>query len=225
MRCIGLGLDFILKAGNSEGLGTWVESAGPPRTSFRSIFPGEDPQRRYKWCFGKSKWMSCQRAECLFKFFISSEYTIISGILGKEADSQRTSFSSSMSSAHTAQGGHPKLHSVQVGELLRHLDSDCAQLRRSRTTICNNDDPNLGDETSHPRGNRRPGGRDLCAWPSTRYPLSCCQQTPTEHIPHRAMQVPNTPSIVSAVEVVDFGPFLDGSDKKGVADAILNSFK
>ena len=44
-------------------------------------------------------------------------------------------------------------------------------------------------------------------------------------MPDSAMQVPNTPSIVSAVKVVDFGLFLDGSDKKGVADAILNSFK
>jgi isopenicillin N synthase-like dioxygenase len=27
------------------------------------------------------------------------------------------------------------------------------------------------------------------------------------------------------VKVVDFGPFLDGSDRQGVADAILESFK
>jgi isopenicillin N synthase-like dioxygenase len=39
------------------------------------------------------------------------------------------------------------------------------------------------------------------------------------------MEVPNAPLVVSSVEVVDFGPFLDGTDKEGVADAILRSFK
>ena len=35
----------------------------------------------------------------------------------------------------------------------------------------------------------------------------------------------NAPSVVSSVKTVDFGPFLDGSDKQGVANAILDSFK
>ena len=35
----------------------------------------------------------------------------------------------------------------------------------------------------------------------------------------------NAPSVVSSVRAVDFGPFLDGSDKRGVANAILDSFK
>jgi isopenicillin N synthase-like dioxygenase len=29
----------------------------------------------------------------------------------------------------------------------------------------------------------------------------------------------------TSVKVVDFGPFLDGSDRQGVADAVLESFK
>jgi len=35
----------------------------------------------------------------------------------------------------------------------------------------------------------------------------------------------HSPSVVSSVKTVDFGPFLDGSDKQGVANAILDSFK
>ncbi|KIM37686.1 hypothetical protein M413DRAFT_448220 [Hebeloma cylindrosporum] len=35
----------------------------------------------------------------------------------------------------------------------------------------------------------------------------------------------NKPSPISSVKTVDFGPFLDGSDKQGVANAILDSFK
>ena len=35
----------------------------------------------------------------------------------------------------------------------------------------------------------------------------------------------NSPSVVSSVKTIDFGPFLDGSDKQGVANAILDSFK
>lgn len=35
----------------------------------------------------------------------------------------------------------------------------------------------------------------------------------------------NAPSVISSVETVDFGPFLDGSNKQGVANAILDSFK
>ena len=35
----------------------------------------------------------------------------------------------------------------------------------------------------------------------------------------------NAPSVISSVKTVDFGPFLDGSDKQGVANAILDSFK
>jgi len=35
----------------------------------------------------------------------------------------------------------------------------------------------------------------------------------------------NAPSVVSSVKTADFGPFLDGSDKKGAANAILDSFK
>jgi isopenicillin N synthase-like dioxygenase len=35
----------------------------------------------------------------------------------------------------------------------------------------------------------------------------------------------NSPSLTSSVKTVDFGPFLDGSDKQGVANVILDSFK
>jgi isopenicillin N synthase-like dioxygenase len=35
----------------------------------------------------------------------------------------------------------------------------------------------------------------------------------------------NTPSVVSSVKTIDFGQFLDGSDRQGVANAILDSFK
>ena len=48
---------------------------------------------------------------------------------------------------------------------------------------------------------------------------------PRKHVPHRRTEVLNAPSVVSAVEIVDFGSFLDGSDKEGVANAILDSFK
>jgi isopenicillin N synthase-like dioxygenase len=39
------------------------------------------------------------------------------------------------------------------------------------------------------------------------------------------MDHPNSHSLASSVKTVDFGPFLDGSDKQGVANAILDSFK
>jgi len=39
------------------------------------------------------------------------------------------------------------------------------------------------------------------------------------------MEALNTPSVVSSVKTVDFGPFLDGSDKEGVAKSTLDSFK
>jgi len=35
----------------------------------------------------------------------------------------------------------------------------------------------------------------------------------------------DTPSVASSVKTIDFGPFLDGSDRQGVANAILDSFK
>lgn len=35
----------------------------------------------------------------------------------------------------------------------------------------------------------------------------------------------NPTTTTTAVKVVDFGPFLDGSDRKGVSNAILDSFK
>ena len=35
----------------------------------------------------------------------------------------------------------------------------------------------------------------------------------------------NAPSVILSVKTVDFGPFLDGSNKQGVANAILDSFK
>ena len=39
------------------------------------------------------------------------------------------------------------------------------------------------------------------------------------------MELLNTPSVASSVKTIDFGPFLDGSDRQGVANAILDSFK
>ena len=36
---------------------------------------------------------------------------------------------------------------------------------------------------------------------------------------------PNSLQNNSTVKVVDFAPFLDGSDRQGVSDAILDSFK
>jgi isopenicillin N synthase-like dioxygenase len=39
------------------------------------------------------------------------------------------------------------------------------------------------------------------------------------------MEALNIPSALSSVKTVDFGPFLNGSDKEGVAQSILDSFK